>query len=285
MVGPHYQRPPVAVPAQWKEGPVQEGVSPGQWWEAFGDPVLNRLQEQAVAANQQLQQAVARVTEARALARVSAADLYPTVTLDPSAIRSRLSANRPNPTQSSSRSFTSTAFLAPLDMSYEVDLWGRVRHSLEAAHAEAAARVADLQVVLLTLTADVAQTYFALRTVESQRALLDRTVNLLRESSQLVQIRFAGGIASELEVAQAETLLATTEATALSLAQQRATLEHALAVLVGVPAEDFGVPENRLDLSPPVIPAGLPSALLERRPDVVEAEQLMVAANACIGVA
>jgi multidrug efflux system outer membrane protein len=129
------------------------------------------------------------------------------------------------------------------------------------------------------------QTYFALRTVESQRALLDRTVDLLREALQLVQARFAGEIASELEVAQAETQLATTEATAISLAQQRATLEHALAVLVGVPAEDFGTAASSVDLSPPVIPAGMPSALLERRPDIGEAEQLMVAANARIGVA
>ena len=173
----------------------------------------------------------------------------------------------------------------PLDLTYEVDVWGRVRRSYEAAKEEAQASVADYQTVLLTLTSDVAQNYFLLRSQDAEIALLKGTVQLRKEALDLVRYRFEGGVANQLELSQAETDLATTEAQAIALEQRRAQLEDALAVLLGKPASEFSMPREPLGVLPPVIPAGLPSDLLERRPDVAQAERLMAASNARIGVA
>src|SRR2546427_11269929 len=286
-VGPDYQRPPVEVPKNWKEAAPRDTESRARWWEIFDNPELNALEAQALVANQTLKGAVARVEEARSVARISAADFYPTLTFDPSANRQGFSANRllELPHSGSLSQFNSNLFTLPLDLTYEVDVWGRVRRSYEAAREEAQASAADYQTVLLTLTSDVAQNYFLLRSLDAEIALLKSTVQLRKEALDLVRYRFEGGVANQLELSQAETDLATTEAQAIALEQRRAQLEDALAVLLGKPAPDFSVPRDPLEALPPVIPAGLPSDLLERRPDVAQAERLMAASNARIGVA
>ena len=286
-VGPDYQRPPVEVPKNWKEAVPRDAESRARWWEIFGNPELNALEAQALVANQTLKGAVARVEEARQIARISAADFYPTITFDPTATREGYPANRLTtiPQTKTLPPFTSNLFTVPLDLTYEVDVWGRVRRSYEAAKEEAQASAADYQTVLLTLTSDVAQNYFLLRSLDAEIALLKSTVQLRKEALDLVRYRFEGGVANQLELSQAETDLATTEAQAIALEQRRAQLEDALAVLLGKPASEFSMPREPLGVLPPVIPAGLPSDLLERRPDVAQAERLMAASNARIGVA
>ena len=286
-VGPDYQRPPVEVPKNWKEATPRDGESRIRWWEIFDNPELDALEAQALIANETLKRAIARVEEARQIARISAADFYPTITFDPTATRQGFPVNRLTtiPQTGSLLPFTSNLFTVPLDLTYEVDVWGRIRRSYEAAREEAQASAADYQTVLLTLTSDVAQNYFLLRSQDAEIALLKRTVQLRKEALDLVRYRFEGGVANQLELSQAETDWATTQAQAIALEQRRAQLEDALAVLLGKPAPDFSVPRDPLEALPPVIPAGLPSDLLERRPDVASAERLMAASNARIGVA
>jgi len=288
-VGPDYLRPPVEVPKNWKEATPRDAESRIRWWEIFDNAELDALEAQALVANQTLKGAIARVEQARQIARISAADFYPTITFDPSASRQDFSANRlitiPRTNNAPLSRFNSNLFTVPLDLTYEVDVWGRIRRTYEAAREEAQASAADYQTVLLTLTSDVAQNYFLLRSQDAEIALLKRTVQLRKEARDLVRYRFEGGVANQLELSQAETDLATTEAQAIALEQRRAQLEDALAVLLGKPAPDFSVPRDPLEALPPVIPAGLPSDLLERRPDVAHAERLMAASNARIGVA
>ncbi|HEV8329230.1 MAG TPA: efflux transporter outer membrane subunit [Nitrospiraceae bacterium] len=286
-VGPDYQQPPVEIPKNWKEAAPRDAEGRARWWEIFDNPELNTLEAQALVANQTLKGAVARVEEARSVARISAADFYPTITFDPAASRQDFSANRllSIPQNNNIGRFASNLFTVPLDLSYEVDVWGRVRRSYEAAKEEAQASAADYQTVLLTLTSDVAQNYFLLRSLDAEIELLKRTVQLRKEALDLVRYRFEGGVANQLELSQAETDLATTQAQAIALEQRRAQLEDALAVLLGKPASEFSMPREPLGVLPPTIPAGLPSDLLERRPDVAQAERLMAASNARIGVA
>jgi len=286
-VGPDYQQPPVEIPKNWKEAAPRDAEGRARWWEIFESPELNTLEAQALVANQTLKGAVARVEEARSVARISAADFYPTLTFDPTASRQDFSANRllSLPQTTNPGRFASNLYTVPLDLSYEVDVWGRVRRSYEAATDEAKASAADYQTVLLTLTSDVAQNYFLLRSLDAEIELLKRTVQLRKEALDLVRYRFEGGVANHLELSQAETDLATTEAQAIALEQRRAQLEDALAVLLGKPASEFSMPREPLGVPPPAIPAGLPSDLLERRPDVAQAERLMAASNARIGVA
>jgi multidrug efflux system outer membrane protein len=288
-VGPDYKRPTVNAPQSykesnpgtWKESNPSDQIAKGTWWELFGDPVLNRLETEATTNNQALQAAVARVTEARATARVAKAEFFPAIELAPEATRSRYSPNLANPLPKNNAS----QYLVPLDFSYEVDLWGRVRRSFEAARAEATASVASYETILLTLKADVAVDYFTLRSLDSEIAILRRTIDLRKEELALIQARFKGGAANDLDVSRAETELATSESDYAGVQKQRAELEHALAVLLGRNAADFTLAESPLDLAPPEIPAGMPSELLERRPDVAEAERFMAAQNARIGIA
>lgn len=252
----------------------------------FGDSDLDRLEAQAAAASPQLQAAVARVEQARATARVQRSQWLPGVNLDPSYTRQRYSPNA-NP---SFGSLTANAFSTPLDLSYEIDLWGRVRRGFESARADAAASVANYQNVLLTLQADVAQTYFTLRALDAEIATVHDTLALRREEVDLVRSRFSGGIGNELDVVRAQTELSTTEAEAAALARQRDVLENALAILAGVNPANFKITaltgaNKDWHPRPPEIPAGLPSALLERRPDVAAAERQLASANAKIGVA
>jgi NodT family efflux transporter outer membrane factor (OMF) lipoprotein len=291
-VGPNYRPPTNSVPTDykavalgaWKEGRTLDTVPKGNWWEIFGDTNLNALEAQAAQANQELKAAVARVDQARAIARVAHSDLLPGLNLDPSFNRQRYSPDA-NP---SFGNITANTFSTPLDLSYEVDLWGRVRRGFESARADAQASLAEFYNVLLTLQSDVAQNYFALRSLDAEIATVTGTVGLRQEQVRLVQSRYDGGVGSELAVAQAETELATTEAEAAALARQRDQLENAIAILVGNNPSVFRLPASLApdwNPQPPVIPAGLPADLLERRPDVATAERQLASANAKIGVA
>jgi hydrophobe/amphiphile efflux-1 (HAE1) family protein/NodT family efflux transporter outer membrane factor (OMF) lipoprotein len=293
-IGPDYKQPTNSMPANykavelgnWKEGKPLDNLPKGNWWEIFGDTNLNALESQALQANQQLKAAVARVDEARATARIARGDLLPSLNFDPGFQRERFSPNE-NP---SFGNVTANTFSTPLDLSYEVDLWGRVRRSFQSARADAQASLADFYNVLLTLESDVAQNYFALRSLDAEIATVNSTVDLRHEQVRLVRSRLEGGIGSELDVAQAETELATTEADAASLAQQRDQLENAIAILVGENPANFKLAalENantNWNPQPPEIPAGLPADLLERRPDVAQAERQIASASAKIGVA
>jgi outer membrane protein, multidrug efflux system len=307
VAGPDYHRPDSVVPAQykaeslgaWKEGTPLDTLPKGSWWELFDDPVLNDLERRATESNLDLQAAVARVDQARASARVARSDLLPHLDLNPAWRRERFS---PNQTPSFGDR-TVGNFHVPLDLSYELDLWGRVRRGFESARAEADASVAAFHHVLLTLHADVAFNYFTLRAVDAELASVSSTVALRHEQVQLVRSRFEGGIGNDLDVARAETELATTETEAAALARLRAELENALAILVGeqpstfqLPPLPFSIPEGGAIVSehsaaspwnpqPPQVPALLPSDLLERRPDVAEAERQLAAAHARIGMA
>jgi multidrug efflux system outer membrane protein len=281
----------MSAPSGWKEeGPwkaaaPKDAIAKGAWWELFADPLLNDLEAKADQANPDLRAAVARVSQARAIARISEADFYPTISLDPSVTRERYSANRAVQPGSPVKGYAATDYRVPLDLSYEVDLWGRVRRSVEASVALAEANVASYETVRLTLHADVASVYFALRAIDSDRSVLVRTIDLRRESLRLAQARLRLGVGTDLDVSRAETEVTTTEAEAIGLEKRRAEVEHALATLTGRAPAELSIPNKPLDLQPPGIPPGLPSDLLERRPDVAEAERRMAAANAAIGIA
>jgi hydrophobe/amphiphile efflux-1 (HAE1) family protein/NodT family efflux transporter outer membrane factor (OMF) lipoprotein len=291
-VGPNYKKPTNSIPAtyksanlgEWKEGRPLDCVPKGNWWEIFGDARLNELESEALKANQDLKGAVARVDQSRASARVARSELLPALNLDPSFTREHYSPNQiPN-----FGNVTANTFRAPLDLSYEIDLWGRVRRGFESARADAQATLASFYNVMLTLQADVAQNYFALRALDAEIATVAGTVNLRKEQVQLVRSRFEGGIGNELDIARAETELAQTQAEDASLARRRAELENAIAILVGSNPSSFQLEATNTknwNPLPPTIPAGLPADLLERRPDIAEAERQLASANARIGVA
>jgi multidrug efflux pump len=290
-VGPDYHQPSNSTPADykaeelgaWKQGRPLDNVPKGTWWRVFDDAKLNELESRALASNQDLKAAVARVDQSRATARVARSEFLPSLNFDPGWYRQRYSPNQ----VPSFGNVTANTFSTPLDLSYEVDLWGRVRRSFESARADAQASLASFYGVLLTLQADVAQNYFAIRALDAEIGTVNGTVNLRKEQVQLVRSRFGGGVGSDLDVARAETELATTEAEAASLAQRRAELENAIALLIGSNPSSFqlATDTNAWNPQPPEIPAGLPADLLERRPDVAEAERQLASANARIGVA
>ncbi len=290
-VGPDYKPLTDSTPAHykaaeygsWTEGRPLDNVPKGTWWEIFGDTNLNALEQQAFQANQGLKIAMARLEQSRETARVTRGQLLPEVDFDPSYNRQRYSPNE----VPSFGNVTANTFSTPLDLSYEVDLWGRVRRAFESARADAQASLADYYNVLLTLQTDVAQNYFALRELDAEITIVTRTVGLRHDQLNVVQGRYQGGIGSELEVAQAQTELATTEADAAALEQRRDELENRIAILVGCNPSEFHLAFSTNDWTPqpPVIPAGLPGELLERRPDVAQAERELASANAQIGVA
>jgi multidrug efflux system outer membrane protein len=293
-VGPRYTEPATetagtykaAELGSWKEGQPLDSVPKGKWWMVFGDRELNALQDRALAANQELRAAFAAMNQARATARVARSEFFPTLETNPSFTRQRFS-----PTQEPNfGDQTFDTIRVPLDLSYEVDLWGRVRRSFEAARADASASGAAFQNLMLTLQADVAQNYFRLRALDAEIAVLERSLGLRREQVEVVQGRLDSGLGLELDVARARTELANVEGEMASLRRQRTELENALAVLVGESPSTFKVARTSgltsdWDPEPPVIPAGLPSDLLERRPDIAEAERRLAADNARIGVA
>jgi multidrug efflux system outer membrane protein len=290
LVGPKYARPPVEQPAGFKSpAPGGEQVAiPEEWWRLYRDPDLDELIATANASNQTLRQAVARVDEARALARVAASYRYPTITLNPAVSRQRLSGNRASaltgaPVQ---RAATISDWIVPVDLTYEVDVWGRVRRSLQAANAQAAASVDDEAVIRLAVQTDVAHYYYTLRLLDAQLDILDRTIVSYQEQVRLLGVQVQTGLASSIVLNQAEAQLQATRAQRQDVARARADDEHALAILCGRPAPSFSVPPNPLrEGSPPAVPPGLPAAVLGHRPDVAEAEQNVVAANALVGVA
>jgi NodT family efflux transporter outer membrane factor (OMF) lipoprotein len=289
-VGPHYSRPSAPVPAgyretppNWKEAQPADQVLRGKWWELYQDPQLNALEEKINISNQTLKAAQAQFEQARALVRFHRADYYPTVTAGVSAERELLSKNRPLGNLSGIR--TTNDLVIPVDMSYEADVWGRVRRTVEAARAGAQASAADLETASLSLHAELAVDYFQVRELDAQVQLLDSTVAGYVKALELTDNRYRGGVASQVDVAQAQTQLETTRAQDIDLKVQRAQLEHAIAVLIGEAAPNYTLPVAPLNATPPVIPPGLPSELLERRPDVASSERQMAAANANIGVA
>jgi multidrug efflux system outer membrane protein len=290
-VGPDYKRPDVTniTPTDWhwKIAEPKDSIPKGDWWKLFKDPSLDELEAGAVANNQNLRAAVARIDEYRAVARLTRSQFYPELSLDPSFSRQRTSANQPIALPSSIKltSMNLNTFSVPLDLSYEVDLWGRVRRSLESAQAQAEAGVADYHNVLLTLTADVAANYFTLRSLDDEIVVLRRTVELRDKSVHILSDRFKIGTISETDLARSKTELASAKVELSDVARQRAETLNAIALLCGKPASAFEIHERPATAEPPVIPVGLPSSLLERRPDIASSERNLAAKNAQIGVA
>lgn len=286
-VGPKYVRPTSEVPADyketgnWKTAQPSDAISKGRWWEVYQDPQLNALEDHVSVSNQNLKIAQAQFLEARAALKVARSNYFPTVTGGVSATHYRLSQNRPLATSTDEY----TDYQIPVDVNYEADVWGRVRRTVEASRSEAQATAADLANVELSLRAELAFDYFDLRGLDAQKALLESTVVSYQKALELTQSRYLGGLASAVEVAQAQTILETTRAQETDVGVQRAALEHAIAVLIGKPAASFSLPPMPLTMPPPAFPPGLPSELLERRPDIAGAERRVQEANAQIGVA
>jgi NodT family efflux transporter outer membrane factor (OMF) lipoprotein len=287
-VGPKYKTPPVPAPPAYKEMGDWKTAQPsdqnlgGSWWEIFNDPQLNSLERQINVSNQNLKAAVAQYQQAGAALRYARSDYYPTITTNPSASRQKYSGNRPG---SIARGATFNDFILPVDLSYQVNAWGRVSRNVESYREQAQASAADLAVVNLTLHADLAIDYFAARTLDAEQKLLQDTVVQYQQALQLNEDRYQGGLASEVEVEQARTILETTQAQLVDVGVARAQYEHATAVLVGEAPADFNLPPLPLTTPPPAIPVGVPSELLERRPDVAAAERRVASANAQVGLA
>jgi outer membrane protein, multidrug efflux system len=289
-VGPKYQRPTVPTPpawkteAPWREAAPKDAIPKGAWWQVFHDDELNAYEQQLLAANQSLIAARDRLAQARSLARVASAGLFPTATVDPNAARNRYSANRPeNPAPGTA--LTQDVYEVPFALTYEVDLFGRARKNLQAANAGLQGSAADLGNVQLVLTAELAADYFNLRELDAEYQVVQESVRIQQDGLVLVTHRHDGGIASGLDLAQQQTLLDSTVTQLSLLQQQRAQFEHAIAVLTGNTASAFSVPVAPLRATPPPVPLGMPSDLLERRPDVANAERTMAQQNALVGVA
>jgi multidrug efflux system outer membrane protein len=323
-VGPDYHGPPAVdtpaayknAPAHWKNAEPSDGQALGDWWKVFRDPVLDRVETQAVTANQDIALAVDRIGEVRAEVRVASADFFPNVDAEPSAVRERLTDTGPfqrgellgnNPfgalagggaggasttgnaplildTQPLSRTYN--VFQLPFDLNWELDLFGRVRRNREAAHATAQAAMADLNNTLLSVTANVAETYYSIRALDAEIGVLEHTIDTRQDALRIAQERLNAGLTSSLDVARATSDLASDQAELYSVQRSRDEMENALATLLGTPASDFHIAHRAItETRIPNIPAGLPSALLERRPDVAEAERQLAASNARVGVA
>jgi multidrug efflux system outer membrane protein len=296
MVGPNYKRPPMAQPDGFKSSLDSARDRPAigdaplvapEWWRLYREPELDQLIATANDSNQALQQAVAAVDQARALARVAGSFRYPTVSLDPSFTRERTSGTRVSAINGQPvTSATFNDWLAPVNLSYEIDVWGRVRRSLESARAQAVASADDEAMVRLTVQTDVAQFYYTLRSLDAQAEILASTVVSYREQVRLLSAQLRNGLVSAIVLHQAEAQLEATLAQQRDIQRARADQEHALAILCGQPPPSFTLLANPLrETAPPDVPPGLPAALLARRPDVASAEQRVVAANAQIGAA
>ena len=295
-VGPDYHRPAPAAPLppdwHWQAAQPRDDLPKGPWWKLFDDDELDRLEDAAAAQNQDIKAAVARVDESRARARLQGAAFFPDITAQPAYTRTQLPKDNPQFSKIPipgilQRYEPYNSFSVPLDLSWELDLWGRVRRSFESAQAEAQASVADYQNVLLTAQADVAVDYFTLREYDAELAILRETVTARTESLRINKVRVQAGRATNVDVAQAATDLTNAQASLDDVAQRRAETEDALAVLCGVnPGDQFLAPRPlAAELPPPVVPVGVPASVLERRPDIAEAERTMAAQNAAIGVA
>jgi multidrug efflux system outer membrane protein len=292
-VGTDYVRPKTALPTAyveagpWKDATPSDEAIRGKWWEIYGDPVLNRLEEQARASSPRIQAAAARVDQARAVLGFNEAGRYPSLEFSPDASRYRVSGNRPDQPEKvpGNHEYTVNRFRLPLYASYEIDLWGKVSRLEESANRRMEASVAAYYGVLLTLQGDLAQTYFQLRAADEELLLLTRGIELRERARDLVGARKRGGLASELDLARVETELAATQSEAQAALRRRNDLQYALAVLIGATPGPFDINVEPFVPQPPIIPVGMPADLLERRPDVAEAERLLSARNADIGVA
>ncbi len=291
MVGPNYRKPATPAPptysdngryGKWSAASPADAVNRGDWWTVYNDPQLNSLEQRCASSNQQIAAALHAYEQAHDLVRIDRSALYPTVSIGASGSRNDLSANRPANTAVTRRDYWD--FLVPVNISWEPDLWGAVRRQIESGSAAAQASAADLANTRLSLQGTLAGDYFQLRGTDLQAQLLRNTLDAYQQALNLTQARFKGGLASESDVAQAQAQLEATRAQLVDLGADRARFEHAIAVLVGAPAMDFHIAEEPLAGNPPYVPAGLPSDLLERRPDIAAAERRVAAANAQIGV-
>jgi NodT family efflux transporter outer membrane factor (OMF) lipoprotein len=299
MVGPKYAKPTVPMaPAfkeqvpdsykqsdGWKPAQPSDQAMRGNWWEIFGDPQLNALEEEVTSSNQDLKVSEARFRQARAMIRFNRSQEFPTISTSPSIVSERESANQAYFPSSLANNGTG-AFTLPFDLSYEVDLWGRVRRTVSASREEAQASAADLETANLSLHSELAVDYFELRSADAQKQLLDDTVVAYTNALQLTQNRFAGGAAPKSDVAQAQTQLDGAGVADTDITVIRAQFEHAIATLIGKPPAEFSIaPAPRTTLQLPVIPVGLPATLLERRPDIAAGERRVAEANDQIGIA
>jgi outer membrane protein, multidrug efflux system len=301
-VGPRYSRAPAPTPAPdawktqppWQEAAPKDQIPKSAWWQVYKDSTLNAYEEQLLKANQSLLAAADRLNQARSLARVATADFFPQLSVDPSAYRERGSGNRPlngeapviiNGVVQPVPPYTQDVFTIPFALNWEADVFGRVRRNVEAANATLQSTAADLQNAQLVLTAELAADYFSLRELDAEYNVVQESVGYQRKGLDLVNQRHAGGIASGLEVAQQATVLDSSIAQ-LSLVQEaREQYEHAIAVLLGQPAASFSIPTSPLTATPPPVPLGVPSDVLERRPDIASAERQMAYENAEVGLA
>jgi len=296
-VGPDYKRPGAAAPAaykEWKVAAPKDDVRRGEWWKIYGNPALDDLMAQVNISNQTLKQAEANYRQAHAAVAGARAQFFPTVAISASATRSGRGQGSSTPFVSSNGvvvgggtggSTITNQYSLPLDVNWEPDLWGKVRRTVESSAATAQASAAELEATRLSLLAELAADYFQLRVLDDQQRLLDDTVAAYQKALDLTKNQYASGVAAKLDVMQAETQLKTTQAQAIDNGVQRATLEHAIAVLIGKPPADFSIAPEKMAFTIPVIPPGLPSELLERRPDIAQAEREVASANAQIGVA
>jgi NodT family efflux transporter outer membrane factor (OMF) lipoprotein len=290
-VGPKYVQPTVPppppafkeTPSNWSQASPQDQLPKGKWWEIYGDQQLNSLEETIAVSNQNLKVAYQEYMSARDLVRQARSQLFPTVAVQPSGSRVQLSQNRANDYPTTNNNYSD--IVLPAELSYEVDVWGQVRRTIESSRENAQASAGDLENVSLSLHSELAFDYFSLRGLDLQKQLLDATVVDFEKALHLTQARYHGGVASDVDVAQAETQLETTRAQDIETGVARAQFEHAIAVLTGQNASTFSIPPAPLTASPPQIPLGLPSELLERRPDIAAAERRVASANAQIGIA
>ena len=287
-VGPDYVRPKAPEAENykenqdWKVAQPKDDVSRGAWWEIFKDEQLNELEKQVDVSNQNIAAAEAQYRQARALIQTARSAYFPLLTAGPTYTRTRKSQHVG---VSSPDGLTNSDFLMGVDATWEPDIWGKVRRSVEAARGSAQAGAADLENTRLSMQATLAQDYFQLRSLDAQKKLYEETIATYAKFLQLTQNRYNGAVASRADVLQAQTQLKTAQAQMIDLDVQRAQMEHAIAVLIGKPPSVFSIPATPLASVPPVVPVGLPSELLERRPDIAGAERRVAAANAQIGVA
>ena len=287
-VGPKYSRPSAPTAPQFKEVAGWQPAHPddqksrGKWWEAYGDPELNGLEDRVEVSNQSLKLALTEYTSARAEVQYQRANYFPFLNASAAATRQRGSENR---TFYFSTKNEFNDFSLPLDVSWEPDVWGRIRHTVQAARATAQSTAADVQNVRLSLQAELALDYFEMRGLDTEKRILDDTVDAYRHSKALTVERYRVGLNSALDVAQAETQLKTAEAQDQDVGVARAQFEHGIAVLIGVAPAMLTISPRDVVATPLVVPAGLPSQLLERRPDIAAVERQMDAANAQIGIA
>ena len=300
-VGPNYKPPAIGAPAAFKEQPPAnikeaeaagwkqsqpgDAYAKGRWWELYNDAALNALEEQVNVSNQNVLQAEALYRQARAAVRVGRSPLFPSVTTAPAITTSRGANPTGNDSATASGGSSSTEFRLPVSVSWEPDLWGSIRRGVTASTATAEAAAANVGNARLLFQAELAQDYFGLHGIDAHVELLARTEASYKEYLTLTQNRFSAGIASDLDVAQAETQLYGVQAQLMDLGVQRAAFEHAIAILIGKAPADLTIPPVTLNTSPPPVPPGVPSELLERRPDIASAERQVAAANEQIGIA